>query len=149
VDTLSQSIVELCEAVWSQTLELPLVHAPESEASPGASIQGRVQITGTWTGAIVLQCSPAFASDAARRIFGDGDRPPSQDDIRDTISELTNILGGNLKAVLSNGGCQLSFPTVFEEQDFSLSVPGTRTVARDAFVCGTAPIVVTVLKAVS
>jgi chemotaxis protein CheX len=148
VDTLSETIAELCEAVWTQTLELPLVHTAEAdEQMSGTSLQGHVHITGPWRGTVVLQCSPAFASLAAQRLFGVGAEPPSQDDIRDTIGELTNIIGGNLKAVLSSNGCQLSLPTVVEGQAFSVSVPGTRTLARDAFVCNGTPIVVTVLEA--
>jgi chemotaxis protein CheX len=148
LETLSRTVAELCEAVWNQTLELPLVHVRDgADRGSGPSIQGQVHIMGAWTGAVVLQCSPAFASQAARRVFGASDRTPSADDVRDTIGELTNIIGGNLKSVLSDGECHLSLPIVIEGQNLSVSVPGTRTVSRHAFVCDSAPIVVTVLEA--
>jgi chemotaxis protein CheX len=147
LETLSDTVVELCGTVWSQVLELPLQHVPDqADLVSGASIQGIVRITGTWTGGIVLQCSSAFAYAAARRVFAGNESALSAEDARDTVGELTNIIGGNLKGILSDGSCRLSLPTVIDAQRISLSEPGARIVSREAFMCSDGPVLVTVFE---
>src|SRR5207253_367907 len=61
-------------------------------------------------GAVWLRCPEALARDVAGFLFG---RPPDEvekDDLRDALGELANIIGGNLKALMS-GVCRLGLPT--------------------------------------
>jgi chemotaxis protein CheX len=133
--------------VWSQTLELPLVQdvGPPGGWSSG-SVVGSVQLTGTWAGTVFLQCVPGFATRAAECLFGVRSQPPSWEDALDTLGELTNIISGNLKSILSTSGCQMSMPSVIEGASAPVVGPGGRVVACQAFRCEDASIVVTVVK---
>lgn len=59
----------------------------------------------------------------------------TRDDICDTLGELTNILGGTVKAVISADGCSRSLPVVIEGTDYNVRSLNPK------------PIVITVLEA--
>jgi chemotaxis protein CheX len=52
--------------------------------------------------------------------------------MQDAITELSNMVGGNIKALLPQPS-RLSLPTVFEGQDYKLRVPGAVCVSRLIF----------------
>ena len=56
------------------------------------------------------------------------------DVIRDVLGELANMIGGNLKCVLSQG-IQLSMPSVIDGSDYSLRVCGVAARQQLAFQC--------------
>jgi chemotaxis protein CheX len=145
---LPDSIVTLCESIWTQTLGLPLTPAPTA-ASPDASLtlEGCVHIHGEWCGLVLVQCSLPLAWLAATKMFQLGDQAPSEDEVRDAVGELTNIIGGNIKALLPGADCDLSLPVVIEGRDFSVRVPGARIVADQRFTSQGEWMVVSVLEA--
>jgi CheY-specific phosphatase CheX len=62
--------------------------------------------------------------------------PPAtiDDDVRDALGELANMLAGNLKSVLP-GGAVLSMPSVIEGSDYSLQICGHLSIERVPFWC--------------
>ena len=66
-------------------------------------------------------------------------------DLHDALGELTNMTGGNLKALLPEP-CTLGLPVVVEGVDYRFRLPGSAPVRRSAFRVGDEPIVVTVLE---
>ncbi len=54
------------------------------------------------------------------------------DDVRDALGELANMLAGNLKSVWPHG-IDLSMPSVVEGTDYSLRVCGGSLIDRMAF----------------
>ena len=118
----------------------------------GRHLTGCVHITGGWNGAITVDCSAKLAKQASANLFDLKPEEASQEDVYDTLSELTNMTGGNLKALLAQGfeePCQLSIPSVTEGADYSLSLPGAREVFKAGFTIAGEPMVVTLLKAES
>ncbi|MBX7100401.1 MAG: chemotaxis protein CheX [Myxococcaceae bacterium] len=92
---------------------------PESDGladgpGPSEAWMGAVTVSGPFDGLIVLRGSRAFA----QRLFRQLVRPKggvSDDEARDLFGELTNVLGGNIKALFSaslDATCQLSLPVV-------------------------------------
>ncbi len=143
---MNEQLTGLCELVW-QTFDLPLAetHAPDL-TSVGRALQGNISISGDVAATVTVQCSMELANAVARHMFGD--IPLSPEDVQDTVGELTNIVGGNVKALLSEGGGHLSLPVVVEGSDFSVRVPGSCLVSRVTFGLGEMTAAVTVLQSV-
>jgi CheY-specific phosphatase CheX len=72
---------------------------------------------------------------------------PTESELRQTISELTNIIGVNVKTLVSSDGTFLSLPVVIEGRNYSVQVRDSRIVARKDFLTEGEPVAVTVLEA--
>ena len=73
------------------------------------------------------------------------DPPDTVDDVvRDVLGELANMIGGNMKCVLTRG-IRLSMPSVVDGGDYSLRVCGTKVRERLAFQCAEGLFWITVL----
>lgn len=146
--SLNDHLGEVGAIIWSQTLGVSLVPCEAPATEPGAAmIQGQIQITGGWQGSLILQCSMKAARRAAESMFDRRDDSLTRDDIADTVGELTNMLGGTVKAMISADGCFLSLPVVIEGTDYSVRSLNTKMIARQSFEDDGEPIVVTVLEA--
>jgi chemotaxis protein CheX len=87
------------------------------------SLTAAVHFVGEWKGAVLLQCSPEQAF-VFTSLLMPGYRPTRLDeDTRDALGELANMIGGNLKSVLP-GGVALSMPSVVEGSDYALHICG-------------------------
>lgn len=85
-------------------------------------IVGTIQISGAWTGCVLLQapCSVARAVTASFLSMTPDD--VGEADVRDVTAELTNMIGGNFKSVLP-GPCSLSLPNVVTGREYDIHVP--------------------------
>jgi chemotaxis protein CheX len=104
-------LVEIIAATWTSLLALDVI--PSAEGSGPLGLRGRVSIGGAWHGEVVFECSRALS-----RILGDvmvrsGSPDTLAEDARDAVGELTNIVAGNVKALVP-GHCTLSLPEVEE-----------------------------------
>jgi CheY-specific phosphatase CheX len=74
--------------------------------------------------------------------------PPDivDDDVRDVLGELANMIGGNMKCGLSVTGVRLSMPTVLDGSDYDLRVCRSQVEDRLAFQCADGHFWVTVLS---
>ena len=63
----------------------------------GQAFSGCVQISGAWQGAVMFQGTPKLANTIACRFFELNAEDVTDADIRDSIAELTNMIGGNIK----------------------------------------------------
>ncbi|MBC8069835.1 MAG: chemotaxis protein CheX [Deltaproteobacteria bacterium] len=88
-----------------------------------------VGIAGQWDGAVIVACSPATATELASIMFDVPASEVSTENLEDTLGELANMVGGNVKALLPPP-CLLSLPTVVEGRDYRVRVPGA-TIVRD------------------
>jgi chemotaxis protein CheX len=141
------SIQEVVTSVWSSTLGMPAMGLMESPPACEGQRQlvGCVQITGAWNGAVTLHCTDVLARRSTAAMFGAEEGKVSGDEIRDAMGELTNQIGGNIKALL-DGACQLSLPSVAEGKEFTFSIPGTHEIQRQYFVCDDCVFMVRVLE---
>ena len=77
-----------------------------------------VSIRGAWNGEVVLSGSRAFAVQAASDLLGIEPADVSDDDARDGVSEVANVIGGNLKALISAAvgqTCRMTPPCAVRE----------------------------------
>lgn len=128
--------------IWAAMLGLELQDVPapaDPTTVPGHDpteriVTGVVQISGDWQGAVTVQLSHAFARRAAGLMFGMDDDEVTDEEVNDTVGELANMTGGNVKSLLA-GSCQLSLPSVTTGLDYQVSIPGTRTTDRRGLDC--------------
>jgi chemotaxis protein CheX len=114
---------------------------------PGSDrLTSAVQLQGEWTGAVLFECTQAQACHFAGR-FLSMDPPESVDDVvRDVLGELANMIGGNLKCVLSPK-IQLSMPSVVDGSDYSLRICHAVKRTQIAFRSDQGPFWITILTA--
>jgi chemotaxis protein CheX len=142
-----QDIRDITETVWTNVLS---VSAEASEDDPLRSLAGRVytgcvQISGAWEGAVTLRCSLHLARTVAATMYELGPVEPSTDEVRDALGELTNMVGGNIKALLP-GPTHLSLPVVAEGDRQSLRISDSEPVCTVWFASHGEAFAVTVLS---
>lgn len=104
-----REVSEITESIWSSMLGLS-VRAGAIEPAPGSALfSASVRIHGSWNGELTLLCSAAFAYRAAGIMFGLERAATSDEHVQDTLGELANMIGGNVKALLASGAL-LSLP---------------------------------------
>jgi chemotaxis protein CheX len=126
VEVDESDLAEMVEQVWESYLDpegiSPLI--PTYDENQPSEVHSSVSITGSWNGYIVYASSRAAAQRAAAAFLAMELDEVSEDDISDTLGELANIVGGNVKAMLPPGA-QLSLPQVVLAPEASARFPGT------------------------
>lgn len=135
----------IAQEIWSTVLGITLQHSPEERTHPAGEeiVTGAVQITGAWNGVVTIECSSELARSAATAMFGTDALSP--DDVRDSIGELANMTGGNVKSLLGSGH-ELTLPAVTVGRDYHVSIPGSRQVNCHKFDCDGELLVVATLE---
>jgi chemotaxis protein CheX len=119
-----QSIMEDCWATFLSNVE-PLEPVAPSDVEHGWT--SAITVTGGWQALVLMQFSETAAREVARRMLGMGpDEAPVLDDLTDSLGELVNVIGGNVKSLMP-GPSQLSLPLV-AQGTVSASVPGRELV---------------------
>jgi chemotaxis protein CheX len=111
----------------------------------GELITAAISLAGTWKGAVLVECGLNEAFLFTSRMIGI-DLPTSlNDDVRDALGELANMVGGNLKSVLP-GGVGLSLPTVVWGQDYTMQICRAGKSRRWIFQCPEATFAVELIE---
>jgi chemotaxis protein CheX len=116
--------------IWAAILGLELKPNPALDTYDADQrvVTGCVHITGDWEGAVTVQLSETLARQATALMFAMEPGEVDEEEVADTVGELANMTGGNVKSLLG-GSCQLSLPSVTTGRDYHVSIPGA--VARD------------------
>ncbi|MGA2588760.1 MAG: chemotaxis protein CheX [Bryobacteraceae bacterium] len=134
LNTYRADLANIVESVFQTMMDIEVqpVEALCStpQVPPAANpVTGAVYFAGEWRGAVLIECTRQQACYLAHRFMGVDTPLVIDDDVRDTIGELANMLAGNLKSVLP-GGVGLSMPSVVEGTDYSLRICGGNAVER-------------------
>lgn len=108
-------------------------------------IAGAVYFTGGFMGAVVIELGYELAYGATAKLMSVDEPSQVDPDVRDSVGELSNMIAGNLKAILP-GESMLSMPSVVEGQDFALSVIGGNSSSRMLFDSSKGPLQVTLVQ---
>jgi len=134
VEILPNELAEIVKAVFGTMVSLDVGEC-ETLWFPGRDrLTSAVHLAGAWKGAVLLECDWLVAYRFACR-FLSIEPPDMRDDmVRDVLGELANMIGGNLKCVLTKG-TQLSMPSVVDGSGYDLRVCGAEIKERFAFQC--------------
>jgi len=132
LDVYRNDLASIVQSVFQtmMDLEVAVCEAPWTHA--GNTITAAVHFVGQWRGATLVECDAPQACQFAARFMGIALPAMIDDDVRDAMGELANMVAGNLKSVLPHG-VDLSMPSVVEGSDYSLRVCGAKAVERMTF----------------
>lgn len=142
-----ESILRIADSVWSMILGMELKRgaAPDAARANERTVTASVQISGAWEGVVHAQCPAGLAARAAGVMFGLPPQKVQADQVQDALGELTNMVGGNIKALLPEPS-RLSLPTVVDGVGYTVRIPGrSREVVRVSLACDGDPLIVVVL----
>jgi chemotaxis protein CheX len=130
VEVNENDLAEMLEQVWMSYLDPeginPLI--PNYDENQPSEVHSSVSITGSWTGYIVYACSLTAARMAAAAFLAMEADEVSQEDLSDTLGELANIVGGNVKAMLP-AGALISLPQVVMAPESTARYPYTERIS--------------------
>ena len=112
-----QQILSLSQRLWTDRLGLNV--GPLQE--PNHEIEERtwsscINISGTWQGALVLECPESIVRHAAAMLFASDDEETTTEDIEDAFKELSVIIGKQMRQVLPES-TKLSRPSIIHDPD--------------------------------
>jgi chemotaxis protein CheX len=144
IEILPSELAQIVESVFVTMMSLEVVECATPWFPGGDRLKSAVHLAGDWNGAVVLECDREQACRLAGRYLS-MDPPEMVDDVvRDVLGELANMIGGNIKCVLSRG-IRLSMPSVVDGSAYSLRVCGAEVKERLAFQCAEGVFWITVL----
>jgi chemotaxis protein CheX len=76
-------------------------------------VVGIIHLTGGWDGFVLTGFEPSLAQVVAARMLAAPDLDPNDEDLRDVVGEIANILAGNLKCLIPEWTA-MSIPAVIE-----------------------------------
>ena len=139
-------IHEIVCGVWQLMLGQDIGLAPPAEAihEQAHLSAGIVQIAGAWEGAVACSASGELLRQAASVLYDTQPDELSVEAIQDVLAEFTNMIGGNLKALLP-GPNYLCLPAVFEGADIFQRLSPLKPALRASFRADGQPFIVDVL----
>ncbi len=122
---IKSSITKSTLDVFSTMVSLELESVPESDAPDlqEMRIVGSVNFAGQVSGIIHIHVKRDFALIMTSAMLGmTPEEIEGEDEIKDVISEISNIIGGNLKSFFNDAGfyCVLSTPSITMGDDFTI-----------------------------
>ena len=134
----------IVKSVFTTMMGLEVSESDAPFTSQGDRLTSFVHLTGGWNGAVLFECNRHQACQFAGLILAMDPPEAVDDDVRDVIGELANMIGGNLKSGMASG-VRLSMPTVMEGCDYDMRICGSQVLERLAFQCDAGNFWITVL----
>ncbi len=147
---VSDQAIEVFDMMLSMELE-----ASEEDLKPaldGDRLVGAVSFVGSLMGNFSIHVSRDFSHQMTAAMLGiELEEVEGEDDVKDVISELCNIVGGNLKSKFCDSGlvCELSTPTLTTGSNFKIEAKDMVRYDRFSFRHGDIPIIVEVVLKVA
>lgn len=122
---VSGAMSEVFDMMLSMDIELADEGVQANVA--GERIVGSVGFAGKTVGSVSIQVNEAFARSITAAMLGmEEDEIEGDEEVHDVIGELSNMIGGDLKSRLCDGGleCELSIPSIITGSDFKTEIKG-------------------------
>lgn len=126
------TVVEIVESIFSTMLEIDVSLSDSAHSPSGERMTSTVYLEGDWNGAVSLECNRSQACQFAGRFLATDPPPAVDDDVKDALGELVNMIGGNIKSVLTKE-TRLSMPSVIDGHDYELRICGSHSRDVSAF----------------
>jgi len=137
-------VASIVQDIFSTMMDLSVCKVEGPITPPGDRLTSSVYLEGSWKGAVSVECSRQQACDFAGRFLASDPPPAVDDDVRDVMGEIVNMIGGNFKASLGSD-VRLSVPSVIDGSDYEIRICGSATCNKVAFRYEGGDFLVTVL----
>lgn len=122
-DEIQEKLVESTNEIFSGMVMMeiaPLDSPPDRLGKLSNSITGMVGLAGIFKGVLAIHLPDAVAMAVTSNFLG-MDVGEVNEDVHDAVGEIANMLGGNLKTILSSVGkdIQLSLPSTIAGEEYS------------------------------
>ncbi len=121
IDAYQIDLSRIVDDVFRAMLGTDAYPLTESEDAGADSLTAAVQFAGEWHGALLLQCGARQAAAFTRALMPESQPAHNDEDVRDALGEVVNMVGGNLKSILLPG-VVLSMPSVVHGSDYALHI---------------------------
>lgn len=138
-----EELNEIVDVVCMTVLDMPVVPGGEKDLHDGEYRTARIGISGAWNGWVNVRVSLPLLRHAASRVFSVDESDVQEQDCVDTLTELTNMLGGTVKCMLPET-CDLSLPEMLPS-----ARRGRERLAWSFFHCESLPLAVAVVEDVN
>jgi chemotaxis protein CheX len=138
-------LVQIVESVFETMLRLETVETATPWFPSDERLAATVHLAGHWNGDVWIECDRAQACRFTGRFLSEDPPDAVNDVVRDVLGELANMIGGNMKCVLTPG-IKLSVPLVVDGGNYTARASGAEILERVAFQCEEGPFWVTVLR---
>ena len=117
---ISKTVVEVFDMMLGMQIE-PAEASIESTLTE-KRIVASVNMAGVISGVVSIHVNYDFATFMAASMLGSSPEETQESEIKDVMSELVNIVGGNVKSFLNDSGltCVLSTPSITHGTDFTI-----------------------------
>jgi chemotaxis protein CheX len=132
LDVYRDDLARVVQSVFETMIDLQVAVCETPWTHSHDAVTAAVHFAGDWRGAALVECDARQACQFATRLMGIPLPAAIDDDVRDAMGELANMVAGNLKSVLPRG-VGLSMPSVVEGSAYTLRVCGAKAVERIAF----------------
>jgi chemotaxis protein CheX len=151
---VEQAIRAATEEVFATMLGAAIDFTEGAKTDPESGLMALVGLTGNWSGAGTLSCSPALGNWAASTMFmsePQADPCAINDEVLDAVAELTNMVVGNIKNTLESrlGPMAISIPSVIYGRNFHFRSLTGKVIAAAAFRWNGEPLEIKVVLAPS
>jgi chemotaxis protein CheX len=129
----TEVVSELVELAWQSFFGSQLVPIEPDPVVTDDVTCASISIGGPWNATLLLHCARPLVRRGAAEMLGIELVELTDTDVHDIMGELANIIGGNLKGVVSDGDAvwTLSLPVVSNSMQ---TVPGSKLAAHVAFL---------------
>jgi chemotaxis protein CheX len=126
-------VYQVVDIVWQSVgIHVEVTSDRLNLKEPNQYLTGCTRISGAWTGMILMDCPEELARQAAATMFQLDYAAVQEDDVYDALSELTNMVGGNLKGLLP-GPSKLLLPAIVRLADQAIRVRNMSPSLRSRF----------------
>jgi chemotaxis protein CheX len=132
IEVSQSTVVEIVESIFATMMEIDVFVSDSPLCVTGDRMTATVYLEGEWNGAVSLECNRTQACQFAGRFLSMDPPDAVDDDVRDALGELVNMIGGNVKSVMSKD-VRLSMPSVIDGNNYELRICGSHTRDVSAF----------------
>lgn len=138
-------VAQIVHDVFETMLGYDIYESADDYSARTEVVTSAIFFAGAWKGAVVLECSEEQCLLFTERLMRIPQPTHMDDDVRDAMGEVVNMVGGNLKSVLPPG-VSLSMPSVLEGPDYAFRICGSNQTSHFSLRGGAGPLWVTLVK---
>lgn len=105
-------LTEIARSLFDTMLGLPFeAECPTGCSDSGTQLEAHISVKGCWKAEILVRAPEELARQIACVMFKLSDGELTDDDVRDALGEVANVIGGSIKGIIDCDG-DLTLPSV-------------------------------------